>query len=78
MKIYNLKEVVNLLGLNIQTIRQFIKEGRLKAVKSRYALYGNRWGNKRVFKSKWGKAKREQRGIKKSVLTHQYTNTPKL
>lgn len=33
MKIYNLKEVVNLLGLNIQTIRQFIKEGRLKASK---------------------------------------------
>ena len=26
MKIYNLKEVVNLLGLNIQTIRQFIKD----------------------------------------------------
>ena len=33
MKIYNLKEVVNLLGLNIQTIRQFIKDGRLKASK---------------------------------------------
>lgn len=33
MKIYNLKEVVSLLGLNIQTIRQFIKEGRLKASK---------------------------------------------
>ena len=33
MKIYNLKEVVSLLGLNIQTIRKFIKEGRLKASK---------------------------------------------
>lgn len=33
MKIYNLKEVVKLLGLNIQTIRQFIKDGRLKASK---------------------------------------------
>lgn len=33
MKIYDLKEVVNLLGLNIQTIRKFIKEGKLKASK---------------------------------------------
>jgi len=33
MKIYNLKEVVNLLGLNIQTIRLMIKDGRLKASK---------------------------------------------
>ncbi len=33
MKVYNLKEVVNLLGLNIQTVRQYIKEGKLKASK---------------------------------------------
>ena len=33
MKIYNLKEVVKLLGLNIQTIRLMIKDGRLKASK---------------------------------------------
>ena len=33
MKIYDLKEVVELLGLNIQTIRKFIKEGKLKASK---------------------------------------------
>lgn len=33
MKLYNLKEVVKLLGLNIQTIRQYIKEGKLKASK---------------------------------------------
>jgi excisionase family DNA binding protein len=33
MKIYDLKEVVKLLGLNIQTIRKFIKEGKLKASK---------------------------------------------
>lgn len=33
MKVYNLKEVVKLLGLNIQTIRQYIKEGKLKASK---------------------------------------------
>lgn len=33
MKIYNLKEVVKLLGLNIQTVRIYIKEGKLKASK---------------------------------------------
>jgi len=33
MKLYNLKEVENLLNLNIQTIRKFIKEGKLKASK---------------------------------------------
>lgn len=33
MKVYNLKEVVELLGLNIQTVRQYIKEGKLKASK---------------------------------------------
>ena len=33
MKIYNLKEVVKLLGLNIQTIRLMIKDERLKASK---------------------------------------------
>lgn len=33
MKIYDLKEVVKLLGLNIRTIRQYIKEGKLKASK---------------------------------------------
>lgn len=33
MKIYDLKEVVKLLGLNIQTIRKLIKEGKLKASK---------------------------------------------
>ena len=33
MKVYNLKQVVELLGLNIQTIRQYIKEGKLKASK---------------------------------------------
>lgn len=33
MQVYNLKEVVKLLGLNIQTIRKFIKEGKLKASK---------------------------------------------
>ena len=33
MQGYNLKEVVKLLGLNIQTIRQYIKEGKLKASK---------------------------------------------
>ena len=33
MKIYDLKEVVKLLGLNIQTVRKFIKEGKLKASK---------------------------------------------
>lgn len=33
MKVYNLKEVVQLLGLNIQTVRQYIKEGKLKASK---------------------------------------------
>ena len=33
MKVYDLKEVVKLLGLNIQTIRQYIKEGKLKASK---------------------------------------------
>lgn len=33
MKIYNLDEVVKLLGLNIQTIRIYIKEGKLKASK---------------------------------------------
>lgn len=33
MKVYNLKEVVQLLGLNIQTIRQYIKDGKLKASK---------------------------------------------
>lgn len=33
MQVYNLKEVVKLLGLNIQTIRQYIKEGKLKASK---------------------------------------------
>lgn len=33
MKIYNLDEVVKLLGLNIQTVRIYIKEGKLKASK---------------------------------------------
>lgn len=33
MKLYNLDEVVKLLGLNIQTIRIYIKEGKLKASK---------------------------------------------
>ena len=33
MRVYNVKEVVELLGLNIQTVRQFIKEGKLKASK---------------------------------------------
>ena len=33
MKLYNLKEVENLLNLNIQTIRKLIKEGKLKASK---------------------------------------------
>lgn len=33
MQVYDLKEVVKLLGLNIQTIRQYIKEGKLKASK---------------------------------------------
>jgi excisionase family DNA binding protein len=33
MQVYNLKEVVKLLGLNIQTIRKFIKEGKIKASK---------------------------------------------
>ena len=33
MQVYNLKEVVKLLGLNIQTIRQYIKDGKLKASK---------------------------------------------
>lgn len=33
MQVYNLKEVVKLLGLNIQTIRRYIKEGKLKASK---------------------------------------------
>lgn len=33
MQVYNLKEVVKILGLNIQTIRKFIKEGKLKASK---------------------------------------------
>ena len=33
MKVYNLKEVVSLLGLNIQTIRKLIKEGKLRASK---------------------------------------------
>jgi excisionase family DNA binding protein len=33
MQVYNLKEVVKLLGLNIQTVRQYIKEGKLKASK---------------------------------------------
>lgn len=33
MKLYNLNEVVKLLGLNIQTIRIYIKEGKLKASK---------------------------------------------
>ena len=33
MKVYNLKQVVELLGLNIQTIRQYIKNGKLKASK---------------------------------------------
>lgn len=33
MKIYDLKEIVKLLGLNIQTIRKLIKEGKLKASK---------------------------------------------
>ena len=33
MQVYNLKEVVKLLGLNIQTIRQYIIEGKLKASK---------------------------------------------
>jgi len=33
MKIYNLKEVVKILGLNIQTIRLMIKDGRIKASK---------------------------------------------
>jgi len=33
MKIYDLDEVVKLLGLNIQTIRIYIKEGKLKASK---------------------------------------------
>lgn len=33
MQVYNLKEVVKILELNIQTIRQYIKEGKLKASK---------------------------------------------
>ena len=33
MKLYDLDEVVELLGLNIQTIRIYIKEGKLKASK---------------------------------------------
>jgi excisionase family DNA binding protein len=33
MKIYDLKEVVKILGLNIQTVRKFINEGKLKASK---------------------------------------------
>ena len=33
MKVYDLDEVVELLGLNIQTIRIYIKEGKLKASK---------------------------------------------
>jgi excisionase family DNA binding protein len=33
MQVYNLKQVVDLLGLNIQTIRQYIKDGKLKASK---------------------------------------------
>ena len=33
MIMYNLKEVVKLIGLNIQTIRLMIKDGRLKASK---------------------------------------------
>lgn len=33
MQVYDLKKVTEILGLNIQTIRQFIKEGKLKASK---------------------------------------------
>ncbi len=33
MQVYNVIEVVKLLGLNKQTIRKFIKEGKLKASK---------------------------------------------
>lgn len=33
MKIYDLKEVSNLLKMNIQTLRKYIKEGKLKASK---------------------------------------------
>lgn len=33
MNIYNVKDVVKLLHLNIQTVRQYIKEGKLKASK---------------------------------------------
>ena len=33
MQVYNVIEVEKLLGLNKQTIRKFIKEGKLKASK---------------------------------------------
>lgn len=33
MKIYNLKEVCDLLKMNKQTIRKYIREGKLKASK---------------------------------------------
>lgn len=33
MKVYDLNEVVKLLGLNKQTIRKYIREGKLKASK---------------------------------------------
>lgn len=33
MKVYDLKEVCELLKMNIQTIRKYIREGKLKASK---------------------------------------------
>lgn len=33
MKLYDLKEVSDLLKMNIQTLRKYIKEGKLKASK---------------------------------------------
>lgn len=33
-KLYKTQEVAELLGVNVQTIRRYIREGRLKAVKN--------------------------------------------
>ncbi len=33
MKVYDLKEVSEMLKMNIQTLRRYIKEGKLKASK---------------------------------------------
>lgn len=67
MTVYSLKEIADLTGISVQTIRGYVRKGVLKGVKVGTRFYVNEKDVKHIFETGTHEPVRKEGGKKKTI-----------